>query len=117
MLKLPHNILSAFSAPGTNYVFKTSRTTDTLGFWGNEAGILWEKLKIKCKMKNYEHLKYKWLSDNTRSIAGLLSVTLKALATQYFQEHVKNLLTVQRKWEEFYTPMLISGEMNTNVPT
>ena len=68
-------------------------------------------------MKNYEHLKYKWLSDNTRSIAGLLSLTLKALATQYFQEHVKNLLTVQRKWEEFYTPMLISGEINTNVPT
>lgn len=54
-------------------------------------------------MKNYEHLKYKWLSDNRRSIAGQLSMTLKALATQYFQEHVKNLLTVQRKWEDSFT--------------
>lgn len=42
---------------------------------GNEAGILWEKLKIKCKMKDYEHLKDKQRGDHIRPTAGLQSMT------------------------------------------
>ena len=31
-----------------------NRASDTLGFWGNEAGTLWEKHGIKNKMQDEE---------------------------------------------------------------
>ena len=60
--------LSAFSALGTILCLHNQQDV-------RHTGILWEKLKIKCKMKDYEHLKDKQRGDHIRTTAGLQSMT------------------------------------------